>query len=327
MSLFRVKRDLIFTVNSGNDGDYISRSDTNKPFKLKSRKGKDLMLSTESISQVHINPMDDIHELTLRSNGDIILPKDTHIRTNSGQNIISANLNDEVVVAANAVITVNTNTNELMAGNISTGTLHVSSNSEMFGSLNVLGEIQAWAFSGDIIGNVTGNVTGNLTGDVTGNLTGDVTGNVTGDVTGNVTGNLIGIVGSLQNANAGTFTTVSADGILVNSLSVVTDATIHEDLSVNGDTTLTGNLSVSGNLTVTGTTTTVNATNLEITDPLIYIATGNSANLNDIGIVATHPLHQILLHKSELEEEFAQSMGRTRDLFWFSFVLSLYSSA
>lgn len=45
------------------------------------------------------------------------------------------------------------------------------------------------------------------------------------------------------------------------------------------------NLTLSGNLTVNGTTTTVSSTNLEITDPLIYIGTGNSANANDLGIV------------------------------------------
>jgi hypothetical protein len=50
-------------------------------------------------------------------------------------------------------------------------------------------------------------------------------------------------------------------------------------------TVTAADISISGNLTVGGTTTTVNATNLEITDPLIYIATGNAANANDIGLV------------------------------------------
>lgn len=45
------------------------------------------------------------------------------------------------------------------------------------------------------------------------------------------------------------------------------------------------NLTLSGNLTVNGTTTTVSSTNLEVTDPLIYIGTGNSANSKDLGIV------------------------------------------
>jgi hypothetical protein len=50
-------------------------------------------------------------------------------------------------------------------------------------------------------------------------------------------------------------------------------------------TTTAAALTVTGNLTVQGTTTTVSATNMEITDPLIYIATGNAGNSNDIGIV------------------------------------------
>lgn len=45
------------------------------------------------------------------------------------------------------------------------------------------------------------------------------------------------------------------------------------------------NLTLSGNLTVNGTTTTVSSTNLEISDPMIYIGTGNSANANDLGMV------------------------------------------
>jgi hypothetical protein len=54
--------------------------------------------------------------------------------------------------------------------------------------------------------------------------------------------------------------------------------------------TFTGTLNatdviISGDLTVSGTTTSVSATNLEITDPLIYIGTGNTANLNDLGFV------------------------------------------
>ncbi len=52
-------------------------------------------------------------------------------------------------------------------------------------------------------------------------------------------------------------------------------------------TTLDGDLVVSGNLTIEGTTTTVNATDLVVTDPLIYIGEGNSANLVDLGLVSS----------------------------------------
>lgn len=55
--------------------------------------------------------------------------------------------------------------------------------------------------------------------------------------------------------------------------------------------TFTGTLTaadatITGNLTVSGTTTTISATDLSISDPLIYIGAGNSANANDLGLVA-----------------------------------------
>lgn len=46
-------------------------------------------------------------------------------------------------------------------------------------------------------------------------------------------------------------------------------------------------VNISGDLTVSGTTTTVNATDLVVTDPLIYIGEGNNANLVDVGVVGS----------------------------------------
>jgi hypothetical protein len=46
-------------------------------------------------------------------------------------------------------------------------------------------------------------------------------------------------------------------------------------------------ISITGDLTVGGTTTTVNATDLVVTDPLIYIGEGNDANVVDLGIVSS----------------------------------------
>ncbi len=45
------------------------------------------------------------------------------------------------------------------------------------------------------------------------------------------------------------------------------------------------NVTISGNLTVTGTTTTVDTTNLSVTDPLIQLGAGNDANTVDSGVV------------------------------------------
>jgi hypothetical protein len=72
--------------------------------------------------------------------------------------------------------------------------------------------------------------------------------------------------------------TTSVHGITDTSKLVTTDASTQ---------TLDGDLVVSGNLTIEGTTTTVNATDLVVTDPLIYIGEGNSANLVDLGLVSS----------------------------------------
>jgi ribosomal protein L35AE/L33A len=63
-------------------------------------------------------------------------------------------------------------------------------------------------------------------------------------------------------------------------------------LATAANPTFTGTLNaaavtITGNLTVGGTTTTVNATDLVVEDPLIYIGEGNSANLVDLGIVSS----------------------------------------
>lgn len=63
-------------------------------------------------------------------------------------------------------------------------------------------------------------------------------------------------------------------------------------LATAANPTFTGTLnaaavSISGNLTVGGTTTTVNAQDLVVTDPLIYIGEGNTANIVDLGIVSS----------------------------------------
>jgi hypothetical protein len=76
-------------------------------------------------------------------------------------------------------------------------------------------------------------------------------GNLTGNVTGNVTGNATGLSGSPNI----TVTNVSA-----------------QDVQVGGA------LTVTGNLTVNGTQTIINTTNVEITDPLVGIGSGNTTD-------------------------------------------------
>ena len=48
------------------------------------------------------------------------------------------------------------------------------------------------------------------------------------------------------------------------------------------------NIEVGGSLTFSGTATEITSTNLNIADPLIYLADGNPANINDLGFVANY---------------------------------------
>jgi hypothetical protein len=56
-------------------------------------------------------------------------------------------------------------------------------------------------------------------------------------------------------------------------------------VGVDGNINVGGNVVIAGNFTVNGTTTTLNSTTYEIDDTIIYIAAGNSGNVNDIGVV------------------------------------------
>ena len=56
-------------------------------------------------------------------------------------------------------------------------------------------------------------------------------------------------------------------------------------LDSNQSSSFTGNVTITGNLEVTGTTTTVNSTNLDLSDNIIGLNRGASSNANDSGII------------------------------------------
>jgi hypothetical protein len=55
--------------------------------------------------------------------------------------------------------------------------------------------------------------------------------------------------------------------------------------TISGSVTITTDLSVTGNVYLSGNVTTLNSNNISISDPLIYLAQDNPANLQDIGLV------------------------------------------
>jgi uncharacterized protein YaiE (UPF0345 family) len=79
--------------------------------------------------------------------------------------------------------------------------------------------------------------------------------------------------------------TTSVHGISDTSKLVYLDATAQ---TLTGSLDVEGTLTIDGDLVVNGTTTTVSATDLVVSDPLIYIGEGNTANLVDIGIVGNY---------------------------------------
>jgi hypothetical protein len=67
------------------------------------------------------------------------------------------------------------------------------------------------------------------------------------------------------------------DGGVTKSAIVIDGAT--------GDVTTIANLNVTGNVTVSGTTTSVNTTNMEIVDPLLFLAKGKTDTAVDAGLI------------------------------------------
>jgi len=69
------------------------------------------------------------------------------------------------------------------------------------------------------------------------------------------------------------------------------------NVTITNDLTVGNQLNVAGNLTVTGTTTTVNATDLNVADPLIRLAVGNeSTDIIDIGFVGHYGDNGVAQH-------------------------------
>lgn len=86
---------------------------------------------------------------------------------------------------------------------------------------------------------------------------------------------------NLLNANA---TTVNFAG----AATALTIGAITGTTAIRNAVTIGSDLTVSGDLIVNGTVTTVNTTNLEVTDSLIQLALGNTANSLDIGFFGNY---------------------------------------
>ena len=118
----------------------------------------------------------------------------------------------------------------------------------------------------NIVGTLTTAAQTNITS--VGTLTSlSVTGNISG---GNVSGTLL----------TGTLATAAQSN--VTSLGTLTS------LTITGNVNQTGNLNITGNINATGNLNYQNVTDLVIGDPLIFLGANNTANLVDLGFIATY---------------------------------------
>ena len=170
-----------------------------------------------------------------------------NVRTyNNGNVAISAN------GSANVLVISGTGANIV-------GTANVSGNANV-GNLGATG-IVATTISGSLTTASQPNITG------LGTLSGlNATGNV---VAGNIYANSGTIGASLI---AGTLTTVSQPNVT--------------SVGTLGNLSITNNLTVGGNFTVTGNLVYANVSDLVVNDPLIYLASNNVGDTEDIGLVA-----------------------------------------
>ena len=76
------------------------------------------------------------------------------------------------------------------------------------------------------------------------------------------------------------------NGVISTSGNIFGDTITGANL-VSEDLLTANDVNISGNLTIGGTTTTVNAVDLSISDPMIYLGEGNESNVLDLGFVAS----------------------------------------
>lgn len=204
-----------------------------------------------------------------------IINGDVNVDSNGTSSIAPGAIFD-ADIASNAAITVTklaafTISGHTLGNNLSTLTIGnglggTSYNGSTAVTITNTGVTGAVAGTGISVSSATGNVTISNTG-VT-QLTAGTGVSLTSS-TGNVTITNTGVQSLAGTSNQITVTPSGGTGALTLSLPSA--------ITTPGSLTTTSDLVVGGNLTVNGTTTTVNSSTLSVNDPLIILASGNSA--------------------------------------------------
>jgi len=90
------------------------------------------------------------------------------------------------------------------------------------------------------------------------------------------------------NINGTTIDSTDSSGITFTpAVTINSDLTVENDLRITHDLTVGNNIIIDGNLTVNGTQTTINTTNYNVADSLIYMGDDNPADTVDIGFISS----------------------------------------
>lgn len=252
---------------------------------------------------------------TMIANGTILntdinaLAGIAYSKLNLTSSIVNADISSSAAIAnaklANSSVTVGTTNIALGASSTTLGGLTSVTSTSFVGALTgnastatTLATARTIALSGDVAGSVSfdGSANATITATIQADsvaLGTDTTGNYVATATA---GSGISISGSgtetaaITVANTGVLSNVAGTGVTVSGATGNVTISIGQAVATTSDVTFntvtsTGNIIVGGNLTVNGTTTTISSSSLSLSDPLIYLATGNSSNANDIGLV------------------------------------------
>jgi hypothetical protein len=295
------KPNLFFKSPSG---DRIDASSPTKDFTIKAKKEADISVVTATGNTTHI--------WKFNAAGDIVLPVGGDITDDQGNSVFGNEftipaLQDYVKTVDLSPVATSGSYNDLTGKpTLFNGTYAaLSGKPTLFsGSYNDLTDKPPSSFSGsytDLTNKPTiPTLTSQLTNDsgfltsVPTNITGNA-GTVTNGVYTNTTQTISGIKSFTAQLNVNTaagiatnqttFPLVNQTATTVNFASEATTINIGAD---TGSTTIYHDLHVAGDITFTGTSTTLSATNLNVTDSLIYLASNNIADILDIGWVGAY---------------------------------------
>jgi hypothetical protein len=100
------------------------------------------------------------------------------------------------------------------------------------------------------------------------------------------------VAGSILNTpisgSTGAFTTLGTSGVVTITDSTQATGANTGALKITGGASIGGNTYISGNLTIVGSLTTASSSVITVTDPMLYLGSGNATDVVDLGFIAAY---------------------------------------